>query len=73
MIDWIIMILLGVYVALQARINRYLDAQTIDLRAEVERVKNRMRVYEHKQQVTDTAVDMLYVDKYGPVELEVRH
>lgn len=40
---------------------------------DIERLKNWRMVQEHNQQITDTALDMLFTDRYAEVDHEVRH
>lgn len=40
---------------------------------DIERLKNWRMVQEHNQQITETALDMLFTDRYAEVEMEVRH
>ena len=73
MIDIVIVVLISTFIACQIFINKYFTSETAELRQEVERLKNRMMVYDHKQRMYETALDMLFAAKYDDIKHEVRH
>lgn len=73
MIEATISLLFLAYMVCQIVINRELRKVAEKHMEDIERLKNWRQVQDCKQQITDTALDMLFVSVHGDVVSEVRH